>query len=189
MCSFVIDLCRICKNWRFDAVDTNWWDRIYKISCQEVLVFQIRSLLAYHIIHDIYIIQSIVIVIINCLLLLLDYYQLVHIITIQLLKPTDVVRHVEISAWGRHHLSWGNLNAAKDAFETARSLGPAQDQSLMALWPWCGGCFFFRRYETYQSQTRYIKRFREPVADISTISRPMISIYLTWKKTRNKKNC
>ena len=132
MCSFVIDLCRICKNWRFDAVDTNWWDRIYKISCQEVLVFQIRSLLAYHIIHDIYIIQSIVIVIITCLLLL-DYYQLVHIITIQLLKPRDVVRHAEISAWGRHHLSWGNLSAAKDAFETARSLGPAQDRSLMAL--------------------------------------------------------
>ena len=49
--------------------------------------------------------------------------------------------------------------------------------------------FFFRRYETYQSQTRYIKRFREPVADISTISRPMITIYPTWKKTKNKKNC
>jgi hypothetical protein len=128
-----------------------------------------------------------------------SYYQL-FIIIIGLLSTCSYYHNSIIKTNGRGS-PCGNLRVRSTPLELGQSQccqrrlwdraefgtgsGPEFDGLVALVW-WL---FFFRRYETYQSQTRYIKRFREPVADISTISRPMISIYLTWKKTRNKKNC
>ena len=53
----------------------------------------------------------------------------IHIIQLLIIRRKEAcLTWKSISTSGRHHLSWGNLNAAKDAFETARSLGPDQDR-------------------------------------------------------------